>query len=64
VLYYRLADPTDIRGLMFSLLLAALKFVLTAKFGAGLVVGSLFVPSTTLRSAFARAVAWVKTKAA
>ncbi len=49
---------------MFSLLLAALKFVLTAKFGAGLVVGSLFVPSTTLRSAFARAVAWVKTKAA
>lgn len=49
-------------GAVLAFLIAALKFLFTAKFGAGVAVGSLFVPSTALKSTFARGYAWVKAK--
>ena len=43
---------------MLSLVFAFLKFVVTAKFAAGVATGSFFVP----KGWFGKALAWVKAK--
>lgn len=45
-------------GAVLAFLIAALKFLFTAKFAAGIAVGSFFVP----KGWFGKAVSWIKAK--